>query len=80
MPPDEFEIPLPVTVKFNDQKISQSLKVFTVWHKTYEYVISVHYTESGAKARIQEIIEESEGSDREFGYDEFEYDEFKVEW
>jgi hypothetical protein len=74
---DEFSAPI-ATIKFNDEEISSNLKVFVVWHRVYEDVLSVHFTEQGA----QEYIEASADADTEkYGpnaIDRFEYDEFEV--
>jgi hypothetical protein len=59
-------------ITFEGQQISANLKVFVVWHRTYEEVLSVHFTEAGA----QEYIEKAS---RPEDYDRFEYDEFEVE-
>lgn len=48
------------------------VKMWVVWHRIYEEVLSVHLTEKGAQDRMTDL-ENKESSGR------FEYDEFEIE-
>lgn len=62
---------MPRPTALDGKQVSTKLKVFIVWHRIYEEVLSVHFTEAGA----HEYIEKASNSE---DIDRFEYDEFEV--